>query len=72
LHGYDKISSEIIKLSIEFIISPLTYICNKSLYSGVFPERLKCALVKPICKKRDKLDVANYRPVSFLTIFQGF
>ena len=35
--GYDEIPIKILKLSAPFIISPLTYICNKSLSSGVFP-----------------------------------
>ena len=38
--GYDEISSRILKLSSPFIISPLTYICNAALNSGVFPNRL--------------------------------
>ena len=49
--GYDEISNCIIKLSSPFIISPLTYTCNAALSSGVFPERLKYAIVKPIFKK---------------------
>ena len=39
--GYDEISIKILKSSVPFIISRLTYICNKSHSSGVFPERLK-------------------------------
>jgi hypothetical protein len=33
--GYDEISSRIIKLTAPFIISPLTYICNAVLSTGV-------------------------------------
>ena len=47
-YGYDRISNKILKLSAPFIISLLTYICN----AGVFPDRLKYTLVKPIYKKR--------------------
>ena len=36
--GYDI---KILKFSAPFIISPLTYICNKSLSSGFFPDILK-------------------------------
>ena len=32
----------------------------------MFPENLKLADVKPIFKKKDPLDKANYRPVSVL------
>jgi hypothetical protein len=50
--GYDEISNCIIKLSSPYIISPLTYICNAALSTGVFPDRLKYAIVKPVYKKR--------------------
>jgi len=46
---------------------PLTYICNKSLCSGVFPERLKFATIKPVYRKGDKLLATNDRPVSLFT-----
>ena len=36
-HGYDGIPTKILKISTPFITSPLTYICNKSLSSGIFP-----------------------------------
>ena len=73
-YGYDEIPIKILKLSAPFIISPITYICNKSLSSGVFPERLKYAIIKPIYKKGDKLLTINYRPIylviSFSKIFE--
>jgi hypothetical protein len=68
-YGYDEISVKILKSSAPFIISPLTYICNKSLSSGVFSERLKDAIVKPIHKKGDRSLPLNYRPISLLTSF---
>jgi hypothetical protein len=40
-HGHDGISAKILKISSPFISSPLTYICNKSVSSGIFPTRLK-------------------------------
>jgi len=52
--GYDEIPIKILKLSTPFIISPLTFICNKSLSTGIFPERLKYAQIWPIHKKGDK------------------
>jgi hypothetical protein len=39
-YGFDEIPIKILKSSAPFIISPLTCICNKSLSSGVFPEKL--------------------------------
>ena len=67
--GYDEISNQLLKLSAPYIISPLTYICNAALNSGVFPGRLKYATVKPIHKKGTQQDLANYRPISLLTAF---
>jgi len=36
-HGNEGIPMKILKVSKPFITSPLTYICNKSLLSGIFP-----------------------------------
>jgi hypothetical protein len=55
--GYDDISSRIIKVSAPYIISPLTYICNASLSTGIFPDRLKYAIVKPIHKSGSKHEI---------------
>ena len=67
--GYDEISTKILKISATFISSPLTYICNKSISSGIFPERLKYSIIKPLYKKGDRTDLSNYRPISILTSF---
>jgi hypothetical protein len=68
-YGYEEISNKIMKLSASFIISPLTYICNEILKTGIFPDRLKYAIVRPIYKKDDKHETSNYRPISLLTSF---
>jgi len=68
-HGYDGITTKMLKLSMHYISSPPTYICNRMLSSGIFPTRLKFAEVKPIFKEGDKNDTFNYRPVSLLTSF---
>jgi hypothetical protein len=65
--GYDEISTRILKLSMPYIISPLTYICNAILNTGTFPDRLEYAIIKPIFKKGDDQDITNYRPISLLT-----
>jgi len=57
------------KISSPFISSPLVHICNKSLFSGIFPDRLKHAVVKPLFKKGDKSKISNYRPISILSSF---
>jgi len=68
-HGYDGIPTKILKVSTPFITSPLTYICNKSLSSGIFPSRLKFSEIKPLHKIGDRMDITNFRPLSLLTSF---
>jgi len=58
--GYDEISTQILKLSAPYITSLLTYICNAILNTGIFPERLKYAINKPIFNKGDDQDMGQY------------
>jgi hypothetical protein len=39
--GYDGISTKILKYCAHIISKPLTYICNMSVATGVFPDRCK-------------------------------
>jgi len=64
--GYDEISNSMLKYCVNEISKPLTYIFNLSLRTGVFPDRFKHAVVRPIHKKGDKSTMNNYRPVSLL------
>lgn len=65
--GVDKIKSETIKEIAQFIITPLTYLINKSFSTGICPEKFKVSIVKPIYKGGDKMEPLNYRPVSLIT-----
>jgi hypothetical protein len=47
-HGYVEISVKILKVSSQFISSPLTKLCNKSLLTGIFPVRPKHSEIKPL------------------------
>jgi hypothetical protein len=51
------------------ILSPLVYICNKSLSLGIFPKNLKYSQISPIIKKGNKTDITKYRLLSLLTSF---
>jgi hypothetical protein len=68
-YGYDEISVNILKFSSPYISSPLCHICNKMFSSGIFPGRLKYAVIKPIFKNGDRNDISNYRPISLLPAF---
>ena len=63
-YGYDEISRKNLKIGSPFISSPLNYIRNKMLFWGVFPDRLKYAVIKSLYKNGDRCEVSNYRPVS--------
>jgi hypothetical protein len=65
----DGIATKMLKASAPCISSSLNYICNKSKRSGTFPSCLKYSIVKPIFKKGDRDNMANYRPISLLTLF---
>jgi hypothetical protein len=67
--GYDEVTSKILKVCSALISRPLTHICNHSLYTGIFPDRLKISVIRPLYQKGDKSSMANYRSISLLTAF---
>lgn len=52
--GFDSVSTKIIKACREELSPILTHLVNISIASGVFPDELKIAIVKPLHKKGDK------------------
>ena len=67
--GYDDINMLVVKRVISGIAKPLTFICNKSFDSGIFPNDLKIAKVIPLFKTGNRKECSNYRPVSILPQF---
>ena len=67
--GNDEISTSLFKFSITAIVKPLVHIINNSLTYGIFPDKLKQALVIPVYKKGDETQIENYRPISLLSCF---
>ena len=61
----------IVKQVISHIVKPLSYICNMSLTSGIFPNNMKIAKVIPLYKANGKNEFTNnyYRPVFLLPQF---
>ena len=68
-HGWDNISTRMVKICEESLLKPLMNIFNHSLATGKFPNVWKKGNVVPVHKKGDKSVVKNYRPVSLLPIF---
>ena len=55
---------------IKHIISkPLAILYNMSFSSGTLPEQFKLAKVIPVYKKGEHTNLANYRPISLLSVF---
>ena len=57
-----------LKISSQFLVKPLTHICNLSLCQGIVPEQLKFANVIPLYKSDDSMLFNTYRPVSILCV----
>lgn len=70
--GYDDITINIIKDTIDIITEPLKNIINLTFTAGVFPEKLKTAKVTAVFKNDNPQKVENYRPISILPSFSKF
>jgi hypothetical protein len=66
--GWDEIPSVVVRPAASYIAKPITHIINNSIRTGVFPNKLKFALVNPIFKKGDNKYATNYRPVALLPV----
>jgi len=66
--GFDEIPNKIVQVGGNWISKLLSYIFNKLLFQGKFPDRLKYSTVTPLFKNDDSPQIKNYRPISLLTI----
>jgi hypothetical protein len=67
--GIDEIPPLLVKSCANELTLPLTDLINQSFSAGIFPERLKMSIIKPISKKGDLSDPQNYRPICLLSTF---
>ena len=66
----DKMPTKLVKVTSDFLSTPLVTAINNSLASSKFSDIAKVATVIPIDKKTDdKYDISNFRPVSLLNCF---
>jgi len=68
--GYDNLSSKLLLQLAPIIYPIITLVINQSLVTGVFPTKLKIAIVSPIYKGKetDPHIFVNYRPISLLPV----
>jgi hypothetical protein len=67
--GIDGLSSSLVKRICPNILEVFTYIVDLSFSTGVFPDRLKRAVVVPIHKGKSQDTCSNFRPISLISTF---
>ena len=60
---------DIIKRIAKYVSLPLTHLVNQSFLTGIVPHNMKTAIISPIFKTGDCLELKNYRPISKLNCF---
>lgn len=66
--GYDDISTNFIKQTSDLLSEGIARLFNASVMSGQFPDLLKTGLITPVPKKGDTHNLANYRPITILSV----
>ena len=62
--GPDGVPPLFLRNCSESIASPLYFIFNKSLETGVFPKIFKPSFITPIYKSGSRIDISNYRGIA--------
>lgn len=66
--GYDDISTNLLKYVSTKLAPILSHIINICIPHGVFPEKLKFTIIKPIFKKGDRNEMTCYRPIALVPV----
>ncbi|GAB0091671.1 hypothetical protein DMENIID0001_065280 [Sergentomyia squamirostris] len=67
--GPDGFSTFLLKNILYQVVDVLTFMFNRCLVMGVFPDSLKEVVVVPVFKKGSVLEPSNYRPISLVSVF---
>jgi hypothetical protein len=65
--GFDEILMSLVKQCLCYYIKPLVHNYNVSFQTGVLPDTMEKAKIRPLFKKGDRQDMQNYRPISILS-----
>lgn len=67
--GIDQISVRVLKCISESVCEPIAHLANVMFLTQRFPSELKTGIITPVYKKGERNCVANYRPVTVLSVF---
>lgn len=67
--GIDDVSYNLIKRCKQHLFHPLCYLINLSFERGIFPDKCKTAIIRPVYKKGNPNEHSNYRSISLLSSF---
>ena len=68
-YGLYSCPVRLLKSARQAISHTLAELMNMSILTGIYPHKLKHAIVTPIYKVDDETDPNNYRPISLLSVF---
>ena len=66
--GYDNIPAMFLKLVVEVLVSPLTFVINNYIATNNFPDAWKTARISPVPKKPQPVVLKDSRTVSILPV----
>ena len=66
--GLDKISARLLRVCSDLIAQSICSIFNRSINTGIFPEKWKCSKVVPLFKQGKRNDLNNYPPISIIPV----